>query len=106
MEQKRQEQNIQVGIKSRQDRSVSRMDRGYLKSKAQMRAGQKKIMYDSRLEDNKEVLHELEPQIKRDVRYYVPHQTIQTQEVILTIPSIVSEFEKEKELEYVFSYDH
>jgi ATPase subunit of ABC transporter with duplicated ATPase domains len=84
-EAKRQEQNIQVGIRSRQDRSVSRMDRGYLKSKAQMRAGQKKLMYDSRLEDNKEIIHELEPQIKRDVRYYIPHQTIQNQEIILNI---------------------
>jgi ATPase subunit of ABC transporter with duplicated ATPase domains len=84
-EAKRQEQNIQVGIKSRQDRSVSRMDRGYLKSKAQMRAGQKKLMYDSRLEDNKEILHELEPQIRRDVRYYIPHQVTQNQEIILDI---------------------
>ena len=83
LESRRQEQNIQVGIKSRQDRSVSRMDRGYLKSKAQMRAGQKKLMYDSRIEDNKKILNTLEPQIHRTVQYLVPQNQVSSQGKVL-----------------------
>ena len=85
LESRRQEKNIQVGIKSRQDRSVSRMDRGYLKSKAEVRAGQKKQMYDSRVDENKEVLNELEPQIKRTVVYNVNHIPKPSTDIILEI---------------------
>lgn len=85
IEAKRQEQNTQVGMKSRQDRSVSRMDRGYLKSKAEVRAGQKKLMYDSRLKDNKDILNELEPQVKKTVQYIVNHIPRPSTDIILDI---------------------
>jgi len=87
LEAKRQEKNIQVGIKSRQDRSVSRMDRGYLKSKAEVRAGQKKLMYESRVNENKEVLNQLEPQVRRTVIYNVNHIPKLGTEIILDIRS-------------------
>ncbi|MEX0596213.1 MAG: ATP-binding cassette domain-containing protein, partial [Candidatus Paceibacterota bacterium] len=77
--------NTQVGMRSRQDRSVSRMDRGYLKSKAEVRAGQKKIMYDSRLEDNKTLLNTLEPQIRKIVQYIVNHTPRPNTDIILDI---------------------
>lgn len=85
LEARRQEKNLQVGIKSRQDRSVSRMDRGYLKSKAEVRAGQKKLMYESRVQENKKLLNELEPQVKRAVIYTVPNKPKSSQEVLLDI---------------------
>ncbi|MEY3471037.1 MAG: hypothetical protein RLZZ223_387 [Candidatus Parcubacteria bacterium] len=85
LEERRQEKNLQVGIKSRQDRSVSRMDRGYLKSKAEVRAGQKKLMYESRVEDNKKLLNELEPQIKRSVIYNVPNKKEKSRDIVLDI---------------------
>lgn len=85
LEARRQEKNIQVGIKSRQDRSVSRMDRGYLKSKAEVRAGQKKLMYESRVQENKKLLNELEPQVKRAVIYTVPNKHNSNQDTILDI---------------------
>jgi ATPase subunit of ABC transporter with duplicated ATPase domains len=85
LESRRQEKNIQVGIKSRQDRSVSRMDRGYLKSKAEVRAGQKKQMYESRVEDNKELLNNLEIQVRKTVIYNVNHISKSGSEIILDI---------------------
>lgn len=85
LEARRQEKNTQTGIKARQDRSMSRMDRGYLKSKAEVRAGQKKIMYDTRIQDNKELLDELEPQIRKTVRYIVNHTTRPSTDIILDI---------------------
>lgn len=85
LEARRQEKNIRVGIKSRQDRSVSRMDRGYLKSKAEVRAGQKKHMYESRVLSNKELLQQLEPQVKRSVIYSVPHKSRANEDIILDI---------------------
>lgn len=85
LEARRQEKNIQVGIKSRQDRSVSRMDRGYLKSKAEVRAGQKKLMYESRVRENKELLNQLETQVKRTVIYNVNHIPKPSTEIILEI---------------------
>ena len=85
LESRRQEKNIQTGIKARQDRSMSRMDRGYLKSKAEVRAGQKKTMYDARLEDNKDLLNELEPQIRKTVQYIVNHTPRPNTDIILDI---------------------
>jgi len=85
LEVKRQEKNIQVGIKSRQDRSVSRMDRGYLKSKAEVRAGQKKLMYESRVKENKNLLNQLESQVKRTVIYNINHIPKSGTEIILEI---------------------
>ena len=85
LESKRQEKNIQVGIKSRQDRSVSRIDRGYLKSKAEVRAGQKKLMYESRVKENKDLLNALEPNINKTVRYNVNHKSKQSSDIILDI---------------------
>ncbi len=85
VESKRQDKNIQTGIKARQDRSMSRMDRGYLKSKAELRAGQKKIMYDSRLQDNKDLLNELEPEIRKTVQYIVHHTPRPNTDIILDI---------------------
>lgn len=85
LEVRRQEKNIQVGIKSRQDRSVSRMDRGYLKSKSEVRAGQKKLMYESRVQENKELLNQLETKVKRTVIYNVNHIPKPSTEIILEI---------------------
>jgi ATPase subunit of ABC transporter with duplicated ATPase domains len=85
LESRRQEKNIQTGIKARQDRSMSRMDRGYLKSKAEIRAGQKKTMYDSRLQENKDLLNDLEPQIRKTVQYKVNHTTRPNTDIILEI---------------------
>jgi ATPase subunit of ABC transporter with duplicated ATPase domains len=85
IEVRRQEKNIQVGIKARQDRSMSRMDRGYLKSKAELRAGQKKTMYDSRIQENKDLLNELEPQIRKTVQYIVNHTPRPNTDIILDI---------------------
>lgn len=85
LEARRQEKNIQVGIKARQDRSMSRMDRGYLKSKSEVRAGQKKTMYYSRLRDNKDLLNDLEPQIRKTVQYIVNHTPRLNTDIILDI---------------------
>ena len=96
LEARRQEKNMQVGIKSRQDRSVSRMDRGYLKSKAEVRAGQKKIMYESRVKENKELLNQLETQVKRTVIYNVNHIPKPSTEIILEIRDGLVEVNKNK----------
>jgi ATPase subunit of ABC transporter with duplicated ATPase domains len=85
LEARRQEKNTQTGVRARQDRSMSRMDRGYLKSKAEVRAGQKKIMFDSRIQENKDLLNELEPQIRKTVQYIVNHTPRPNTDIILDI---------------------
>lgn len=94
IEARRQEKNIQTGIKARQDRSMSRMDRGYLKSKSELRAGQKKMMYDARVEENKELLNELEPQIKKTVQYIVNHIPKANTDIILDIRNGIVNIDK------------
>ena len=56
-------------LKQDRDRGVSRMDKGYFKSKSQVRAGQKKIMFQKRVEQNQENLDTYKPDISPYIKY-------------------------------------
>ncbi len=57
--------------KSAHDRSVSRMDRGWMKQMAQVSMGKKKVMFDDRLEKNQAKLDEYKPEEHPYIRYEV-----------------------------------
>lgn len=56
-------------LKQDRDRGISRMDKGYFKSKSQVRAGQKKLMFQKRVEQNQENLDLYKPDINPYINY-------------------------------------
>ena len=68
-EQHKQRKNMQVEEKNKHDRSMSRADKGYLKQRAQYKAGKRKDMFSDRFRENQDQLQTYQPSQKKDIRY-------------------------------------
>lgn len=68
-EQHKQRKNVHVEEKNKHDRSMSRADKGYLKQRAQYKAGKKQDMLEDRFRQNQEHLQVYQPPQHKDIRY-------------------------------------